>query len=119
MNLYLISVYHTINLSDEQVCHIVMNCKLINQCIFIVYQGGFRLPLSGSARIMVSMLWIVVIVIVCTYCANLTVYLTVFERKMPFSNLVEAIQDPSVEFYVTSGTVGINMLQVSSKNNSF
>ena len=62
---------------------------------------------------MVGLFWIVVIVIVCTYCANLTVYLTVFERKLPFSDLVEAIQDPSVEFYVTPGTVGRNMLQAS------
>ena len=61
------------------------------------------------------MLWIVVIVILCTYCAILMVHLTVFERKMPFSNLIEAVQDQSVQFYVPDGTVGKTMLQVSSR----
>ena len=43
------------------------------------------------------------------------VHLTVFERKMPFSNLIEAVQDQSVQFYVPDGTVGKTMLQVSSR----
>ena len=60
---------------------------------------------------MVGMFWIVVIVMVCTYCANLIVYLTVFERKMPFTTLGEAVLDP-VEFYVSQTSVVRNMLQV-------
>ena len=51
---------------------------------------------------------------VCSYGANLLVYLAVFERKMTFSTLEEAIQDESVEFYVEESSVVRHMLQVNA-----
>ena len=84
----------------------------MNEICIVFYQAGFSLPRSGKSRIMVGLFWIVVIVMVCSYCANLIVYLSVFERKMPFSSLTEAVKDASVEYYVGESSVGRNMLQV-------
>ena len=87
-----------------------VNTKWNTYCYF--HQAGFCLPRSGKSRILVGLFWIVVIVMVCSYCANLIVYLSVFERKMPFSSLTEAVKDASVEYYVGESSVGRNMLQV-------
>ena len=89
------------------------HCNETNLSCF--HPAGSNLPRSGKARITVAVLWIVVIVMVCSYSANLIVYLSVFERKIPFSTLVEAVEDKSVEFYVSGSSVGRTMLQVKSK----
>ena len=89
------------------------HCNETNPYCF--HPAGSNLPRSGKARVTVAVLWIVVIVMVCSYSANLIVYLSVFERKMPFSTVVEAVEDIFVEFYVSDSSVGRTMLQVKSK----
>ena len=66
------------------------------------------------SRIVVGWFWLLVIVMVCLYSANLMVSLTVSERKMPFTTVAEASQEDSVEFYTDSTAEARNMLQVSN-----
>ena len=56
-----------------------------------------------------------VITMVCSYCAKLLIYLMVAERKIPFSTLEEAIQDESVEFHIPESNIARSMLQVNDE----
>ena len=73
--------------------------------------GGPSLPLSQSSRLVIFSCWLVTVVILNTYNANLTSFLAIHERKMPFDNLEGALQT-DIEFYTYEGGSARNLLQV-------
>uniref|UniRef100_A0A1A9W573 Ionotropic glutamate receptor C-terminal domain-containing protein n=1 Tax=Glossina brevipalpis TaxID=37001 RepID=A0A1A9W573_9MUSC len=74
-------------------------CTLRN-CFWYIYggllqQGGMYLPKADSGRLIIGVWWIVVIVLVTTYCGNLVAFLT-FPRFQPgFDYLHQLFVDQS------------------------
>uniref|UniRef100_A0A1B0CLF6 Putative glutamate-gated kainate-type ion channel receptor subunit glur5 n=1 Tax=Lutzomyia longipalpis TaxID=7200 RepID=A0A1B0CLF6_LUTLO len=64
----------------------------INNCFWYIYgallqQGGMYLPQADSGRIIIGTWWLVVIVLVTTYCGNLVAFLTFPKIEIPITTL--------------------------------
>ena len=82
--------------------------------VILFLEGGEVLPVSTTARIVVSSLWFVIIVIICTYNSNLMSFLTVTIKELPYQTLEEALQYGNTEFYVGRTSVGKSFFEVSN-----
>lgn len=69
--------------------------RLSNCCWYIygalLQQGGMYLPRSDSARIIVGTWWLVVLVVVTTYCGNLVAFLTFPKIDTPLSSVAQLV----------------------------
>lgn len=79
----------------------------MSNCFWYIYgallqQGGMYLPLADSGRIIVGTWWLVVIVLVTTYCGNLVAFLTFPKIDMPISNLNELARRTDVSWSMRS-----------------
>lgn len=66
----------------------------ISNCFWYIYgallqQGGMYLPRSDSGRLIIGTWWLVVLVIVTTYCGNLVAYLTFPKMETPIKNIAQ------------------------------
>lgn len=50
--------------------------KLGDALILYIYLGGLHLPSADSGRLLIGTWWIVVLVVVTTYCGTLVAFLT-------------------------------------------
>ena len=74
--------------------------------------GHPKMPVSTGARLVILICWTAALVLVSTFCAKLTSYLAVVDRKMPFSNLKEALQQDA-DFYVFGAGHARDLFSVS------
>lgn len=70
----------------------------IGNCFWYIYgallqQGGMYLPRSDSGRIIVGTWWMVVLVVVTTYCGNLVAFLTFPKMEIPVNTVHELINN--------------------------
>ncbi|XP_046384942.1 ionotropic receptor 93a [Ischnura elegans] len=73
------------------------------KCLWYVYgallqQGGIQVPMADSGRIVIGTWWLVVIVVMTTYCGNLVAFLTFPTVSMTIStldDLTRALEDDS------------------------
>lgn len=77
----------------------------MSNCFWYIYgallqQGGMYLPLADSGRIIVGTWWLVVIVLVTTYCGNLVAFLTFPKIDIPISNLNELVRRTDVSWSI-------------------
>lgn len=66
----------------------------IGNCFWYIYgallqQGGMYLPRSDSGRIIIGTWWLVVLVVVTTYCGNLVAFLTFPKMEIPVNTVHE------------------------------
>lgn len=70
--------------------------RLSNCCWYIygalLQQGGMYLPRSDSARIIVGTWWLVVLVVVTTYCGNLVAFLTFPKIDTPLATVAQLVR---------------------------
>ena len=58
----------------------------------ILIQGGRLLPGGAPAKLALILFWVVVMVLVATYNANLTAFLSVTRKVLPYRTLDEVIK---------------------------
>ncbi|XP_055690671.1 ionotropic receptor 93a [Lutzomyia longipalpis] len=68
----------------------------INNCFWYIYgallqQGGMYLPQADSGRIIIGTWWLVVIVLVTTYCGNLVAFLTFPKIEIPITTVSQLV----------------------------
>lgn len=68
----------------------------VQNCFWYMYgallqQGGMYLPKSDSGRIIIATWWLVVLVVVTTYCGNLVAFLTFPKMEIPVSTVGELV----------------------------
>lgn len=59
--------------------------------IFDLYLGGMYLPRTDSGRIIVGTWWLVVLVVVTTYCGNLVAFLTFPKMEIPVNTVGQLV----------------------------
>ncbi|XP_021705215.1 ionotropic receptor 93a [Aedes aegypti] len=83
--------------------------KLYN-CFWYIYgallqQGGLYLPYADSGRIIIGTWWLVVLVIVTTYCGNLVAFLTFPKIAIPITTVNQLIRnEQGVSWSIRRGT---------------
>ena len=92
----------------------MLSCRELFKLI-VTSPGGVVLPSNGSGRYLVSSFWLVVLVVLCTYTANLMAQLAVEERRLPFTTLEKAVEDPEVMFYTHEWSAARSMLEVRTR----
>lgn len=65
--------------------------KIFNFIFFTLDQGGMYLPKSDSGRIIIGTWWLVVLVVVTTYCGNLVAFLTFPKMEIPVETVSELV----------------------------
>ncbi|XP_055304071.1 ionotropic receptor 93a isoform X1 [Sitodiplosis mosellana] len=68
----------------------------IQNCFWYMYgallqQGGMYLPRSDSGRIIVGTWWLVVLVVITTYCGNLVAFLTFPKMEIPVNTVGQLV----------------------------
>lgn len=61
-------------------------------CISEMVVGGMYLPEADSGRLVVGTWWLVVLVVVTTYCGNLVAFLTFPRQEAPITTVRELLQ---------------------------
>lgn len=75
------------------------------------------LPKSDSGRIIVGTWWLVVLVVVTTYCGNLVAFLTFPKMEIPVNTVYQLVSNKnSFSWSVRSNTFLEMFLKVSWKN---
>ncbi|XP_063220916.1 ionotropic receptor 93a-like isoform X2 [Bacillus rossius redtenbacheri] len=72
----------------------------LHTCVWYMYgallqQGGRHLPEADSGRILVGTWWLVVLVVVTTYCGNLVAFLTFPQYERAVASLDELLERPA------------------------
>ncbi|XP_050089824.1 ionotropic receptor 93a-like [Anopheles aquasalis] len=70
----------------------------VNNCFWYIYgallqQGGLYLPYADSGRIIIGTWWLVVLVIVTTYCGNLVAFLTFPKIDIPVNRVMQLLRN--------------------------
>ena len=70
----------------------------VQNCFWYIYgallqQGGMYLPKSDSGRLIVGTWWLVVLVMVTTYCGNLVAFLTFPKMETPIETVHQLINN--------------------------
>lgn len=70
----------------------------IGNCFWYIYgallqQGGMYLPKSDSGRLIVGTWWLVVLVVVTTYCGNLIAFLTFPKMEIPLNTVHDLVHN--------------------------
>ncbi|XP_059609151.1 ionotropic receptor 93a [Phlebotomus argentipes] len=82
----------------------------VNNCFWYIYgallqQGGMYLPQADSGRIIIGTWWLVVIVLVTTYCGNLVAFLTFPKIEIPITTIGQLVNKRSfVSWSTKSGS---------------
>uniref|UniRef100_A0A182MEF6 Ionotropic glutamate receptor C-terminal domain-containing protein n=1 Tax=Anopheles culicifacies TaxID=139723 RepID=A0A182MEF6_9DIPT len=82
----------------------------VNNCFWYIYgallqQGGLYLPYADSGRIIIGTWWLVVLVIVTTYCGNLVAFLTFPKIDIPVNRVMQLLRnDRGMTWSIRRGT---------------
>ncbi|XP_055623871.1 ionotropic receptor 93a [Toxorhynchites rutilus septentrionalis] len=82
----------------------------MNNCFWYVYgallqQGGLYLPNADSGRIIIGTWWLVVLVIVTTYCGNLVAFLTFPKIAIPITTISQLVRnEQGITWSIRKGT---------------
>ncbi|XP_053678178.1 ionotropic receptor 93a [Anopheles nili] len=82
----------------------------MNNCFWYIYgallqQGGLYLPYADSGRIIIGTWWLVVLVIVTTYCGNLVAFLTFPKIDIPVNRIMQLLRnDRGMTWSIRKGT---------------
>ncbi|XP_062556939.1 ionotropic receptor 93a isoform X2 [Armigeres subalbatus] len=91
--------------------------RKLNNCFWYIYgallqQGGLYLPYADSGRIIIGTWWLVVLVIVTTYCGNLVAFLTFPKIAIPITTINQLIRnEQGVSWSIRRGTLLEQFLQ--------
>ncbi|XP_036673831.3 ionotropic receptor 93a isoform X2 [Drosophila suzukii] len=99
----------------------IAGLSTIKSCFWYIFgallqQGGMYLPKADSGRLVVGFWWIVVIVLVTTYCGNLVAFLTFpkFQPGVDYLNQLERHKDIS-QYGLRNGTFFERYVQTTSR----
>ncbi|XP_040173263.1 ionotropic receptor 93a [Anopheles arabiensis] len=93
----------------------------VNNCFWYIYgallqQGGLYLPYADSGRIIIGTWWLVVLVIVTTYCGNLVAFLTFPKIDIPVNRVMQLLRnDRGMTWSIRRGTFLEEMLMDSTE----
>ncbi|XP_058827029.1 ionotropic receptor 93a [Topomyia yanbarensis] len=82
----------------------------LNNCFWYIYgallqQGGLYLPYADSGRIIIGTWWLVVLVLVTTYCGNLVAFLTFPKIAIPITTVSQLVRNQQgVSWTIRKGT---------------
>ncbi|XP_058063551.1 ionotropic receptor 93a [Anopheles bellator] len=82
----------------------------MNNCFWYIYgallqQGGLYLPYADSGRIIIGTWWLVVLVLVTTYCGNLVAFLTFPKIDIPVNRVMQLLRnDRGMTWSIRKGT---------------
>ncbi|KAL1395387.1 hypothetical protein pipiens_011292 [Culex pipiens pipiens] len=82
----------------------------LNNCFWYLYgallqQGGLYLPYADSGRIIIGTWWLVVLVIVTTYCGNLVAFLTFPKIAVPITTISQLVRNnEGITWSIRKGT---------------
>lgn len=81
----------------------------IDNCFWYIYgallqQGGLYLPYADSGRIIIGSWWLIVIVLVTTYCGNLVAFLTFPKIESQIQTIQGLVEQGSVKWGMRGGT---------------
>ncbi|XP_058458924.1 ionotropic receptor 93a [Malaya genurostris] len=82
----------------------------LNNCFWYIYgallqQGGLYLPYADSGRIIIGTWWLVVLVLVTTYCGNLVAFLTFPKIAIPITTISQLVKNQQgVSWSIRKGT---------------
>ena len=74
--------------------------------------GDVTLPISGMARFVVSGFWLFVLVLMGIYNSRLMSYLTIVERKLPFTTLNGALRKGYTDYFISESTLHRTLFEV-------
>ncbi|XP_055527509.1 ionotropic receptor 93a [Wyeomyia smithii] len=83
----------------------------LNNCFWYIYgallqQGGLYLPYADSGRIIIGTWWLVVLVLVTTYCGNLVAFLTFPKIAHPITTVSQLVRNQQgVSWSIRRGTL--------------
>ncbi|EDW96190.2 uncharacterized protein Dyak_GE25033 [Drosophila yakuba] len=99
----------------------IVGLSTVKSCFWYIFgallqQGGMYLPTADSARLVVGFWWIVVIVLVTTYCGNLVAFLTFpkFQPGVDYLNQLANHKD-IVQYGLRNGTFFERYVQSSTR----
>lgn len=88
----------------------------LKKCLIQLYLGGMYLPKSDSGRIIVGTWWLVVLVVVTTYCGNLVAFLTFPKMEIPVNTVGQLVnQRHDFTWSIPSNTYLESYLKVRTK----
>uniref|UniRef100_A0A182QEU3 Ionotropic glutamate receptor C-terminal domain-containing protein n=1 Tax=Anopheles farauti TaxID=69004 RepID=A0A182QEU3_9DIPT len=93
----------------------------VNNCFWYIYgallqQGGLYLPYADSGRIIIGTWWLVVLVIVTTYCGNLVAFLTFPKIDIPVNRVMQLLRNErGMTWSIRRGTFLEEILMESSE----
>ena len=77
-----------------------------------ILAGGVCLPKSTGGMLVVAFFWIITVVVLVTFSANLVAFLSVTRGEIPFQTLEEVAIDKAYALNVPNGTITVTLLQV-------
>lgn len=82
--------------------------------LIILFIGGMYLPRADSGRLIIGTWWLVVLIVVTTYCGNLVAYLTFPKIEIPITTINQLIRhQSSISWGLKSGSYLEEYLKVN------
>nr|AHA51398.2 putative ionotropic glutamate receptor [Hormiphora californensis] len=87
------------------------NALWLSVCSFLTYAPADAVPKNWSARIVITVWWMVCLVLVSMYTANLAAFLTVRKMTVDINSISDLLDQNEYSFGTVEGTVTENLIQ--------
>ncbi|XP_066270647.1 glutamate receptor 2-like isoform X4 [Branchiostoma lanceolatum] len=98
----------------EMVQMMSLNNALYFAVASLLFQGGDILPKSGPGRITASLWWLVTVIIVATYTANLAAFLTVSRMDTDINSVEDLVSQKLVQYGTVQNSQPLSFFESSS-----
>ncbi|XP_078578483.1 glutamate receptor 2-like isoform X1 [Branchiostoma floridae x Branchiostoma japonicum] len=98
----------------EMIGMMSLNNALYFAVASLLFQGGDILPKSGPGRITASLWWLVTVIIVATYTANLAAFLTVSRMDTDINSVEDLVSQKLVQYGTVQNSQPLSFFESSS-----